>query len=154
MITLLNIYTEQGAPLPGTVEVLYELLRERPSEANISHKTLPTYEQHERFVKGKPYHRWMLILNDYGQRVGAISVSQHNEIGIAILKRYQRQGYALQALQELRKIPPLLGLPGKRNPNYVANVAPRNEASHQLFTKAGGRPICVTYLLEQTNVDS
>ena len=146
MITLLDVYQNgKGNPIPGAAEVLFELLRERPREANISHKELPSYAQHELFVRSKPYRAWFLVLNEYEQRVGAVSLTRNNEIGIAILKKYHRQGYALQAIEAVLKFPPLLGLPGQRNAHYVANVAPGNEASHQLFTKAGWHPIQVTY---------
>jgi RimJ/RimL family protein N-acetyltransferase len=148
MITLLDVYQNgKGNPIPGAVEVLYELLRERPREANISHSETPPFNQHELFVRSKPYRSWFLVLNDYQQRVGAVSLTRNNEIGIGILKKYQRQGYALQALEAVRKFPPLPRVPGQRNGHYLANVAPQNEPSHALFTKAGGRPIQVTYEL-------
>lgn len=145
MTTLLDVYNSEGQPIPGAVELLYDILRERPAEANISHKELPSFEDHDRYVRSRPYRTWLLVLNDYQQRVGAVYLSNLNEIGIAILKKYQRMGYAQQALDELRKIPPLPAVPGQRNGHYLANVAPRNEASHALFTKAGARPIQVTY---------
>jgi len=148
MITLQSVYHNgKGDPRPGATEILFELLAERPKEANISHTTMPSYAQHELFVRSKPYRAWFLVLNDYGQKVGAASLTNNNEIGIAILKRYQRQGYALEAIQVVVKFPPLPGVPSQRNAHYVANVAPHNEASHQLFTKAGWRPIQVTYEL-------
>jgi len=148
VITLLDVYQNgKGDPIPGATEVLYELLAERPKEANISHSTMPTYAQHELFVRSKPYRAWFLVLNDYGQKVGCVSLTRNNEIGIAILKKYQRQGHALEAISAVTKLPPLPAVPGQRNGHYVANVAPANEASHQLFTKAGGRPIQVTYEL-------
>ena len=34
---------------------LYELLSERDPVANISHKQMPTYDEHIRFVTSKPY---------------------------------------------------------------------------------------------------
>jgi len=98
-------------------------------------------------VRSKPYRAWFLVLNEYEQRVGSVSLTRNNEIGIAILKKYQRMGYALQAIEAARKFPPLPKIAGQRNGHYVANVAPQNEPSHALFTKAGGRPIQVTYEL-------
>ncbi len=36
-------------------QFLYDLLFERPSYANISHKEMPTYDAHCAFIKSKPY---------------------------------------------------------------------------------------------------
>ena len=34
---------------------LFELLAQRDPRANISHREMPTYQRHIRFVKSKPY---------------------------------------------------------------------------------------------------
>ena len=36
-------------------EFLFDLLEERDSTANISHKKMPTYNSHIKFIKSKPY---------------------------------------------------------------------------------------------------
>ena len=146
MITLLSVYKGKGVQ-PGAVDLLYELLEERPAKANISHCEKPSHEKHEAFVMSRPYRAWYLVLNDDLQRVGAVYLTKQNEIGVAILKRYHRLGYALQALNKVRKISPLPGIPGQRNARYVAHVAANNEASKFLFAKAGGRLLSVTYVL-------
>ena len=43
---------------------LYNLLMERDARANISHKKMPTYNQHVAFVSAKPYSKWYVILYD------------------------------------------------------------------------------------------
>ena len=138
---LVHVYEE-----PKAVALLYDLLMERPTKANISHSEPPSYEQHEKFVMGHPYRAWYLIA-DGAHVVGSVYLSKQNEIGIAIFKHYQRRGYALQALDMVRKIKPLPGIPGQRNSRYVAHVAANNEESHALFTKAGGRLLSMTYVL-------
>ena len=40
---------------------LYNLLKERDSKANISHKTMPTYTEHLRFIKSRPYRKWYVV---------------------------------------------------------------------------------------------
>lgn len=149
MITLTSVYKgriRDKETHPRAVELLYELLMERPAKANISHCALPSYEQHEKFVKSRPYYSWDLI-RDGDSFVGAIYRTNLNEIGVAILKRFQRHGYALQALKMMRNIRPLPGIPGYRSARYVAHVAANNEESHALFTKAGGRLLSMTYVL-------
>ena len=145
MIALVSVYKGKGTH-PDAVDLLYELLRERPTKANISHAELPSYEQHEKYVLSRPYRAWYMIKTNEAF-VGAIYLTKHNEIGIAILNQYQRLGYALQALDRIRKITPLPGIPGHRNSRYVAHVAANNEESKALFIKAGGRLLSLTYVL-------
>ena len=36
-------------------EFLYELLKKRDPRTNISHRAMPTYQNHVKFIKSKPY---------------------------------------------------------------------------------------------------
>ena len=146
MITLESVYKDKPIAL-GVVEFLFELLMERPAKANISHVQPPSYEQHERFVRSRPYRDWFLIVNEESYFVGSVYLTNQNEIGIAVHTQFQHRGYAIQALHMARKIPPLPGIPGRRSSSYVAHVAANNEESHALFTKAGGRLLSMTYVL-------
>ena len=67
------------------IEFLYELLNERNSKSNISHKKMPTFNQHTKFIISKPYSKWYIIYyND--KKAGSIYLSRQNEIGIHIKK--------------------------------------------------------------------
>ena len=67
---------------------LYDLLIERDTRVNISHKKMPTYNQHVSFVSAKPYSKWYVIL--YGvNKAGSIYLTSRNEIGIFIKKSFQ-----------------------------------------------------------------
>ena len=46
------------------VTFLYELLAERDPVANISHREMPTFDQHRKFVDSRPYKAWYLIHSD------------------------------------------------------------------------------------------
>ena len=125
------------------VDFLYQLLLERPAEANISHREMPTPEQHKQFVHRRPYAHWYLLGAEDGEgrqgpNVGAIYLTQAREVGIFILRDYWGAGYARAALEELRRAHP--------GP-ILANVAPGNERSHRFFKAAGGRLISMTYEL-------
>jgi len=126
------------SPITGTsgeCAFLYRLLQERPAEACISHKTMPSYDAHCSFVHKHPYSAWYLAM-DHGLSVGAIYLSRLDEIGIAISREMQGRGYAQSAIAAL-----MAKHPRKR---YLANVAPGNEASHKLFSKLG-KVIQMTY---------
>ena len=104
---------------------LYELLKERDSRANISHKKMPSIKQHEKFIQSKPYSKWYIIQNSNND-VGSIYLSKSNEIGIFLIEK---------------------------NPKirYLANVNPKNKKSIKFFKKNGFKLIQHTYELENNN---
>ena len=57
---------------------LYTLLSERESLVNISHKTMPTYDEHLNFINSKPYSKWYIVKKDT-QSIGSIYLSKQNE---------------------------------------------------------------------------
>jgi RimJ/RimL family protein N-acetyltransferase len=167
MIKLVDLY-EAGIRREG-VEFLYELMKEREPEVNISHRALPTFEEHRRFVEHRPYRFWYLIevveetrttpgqvgpaSNEEGMRVtrvGYISATHANEIGIVIRKAHRGRGYgpaAIKALIEKHRSNPAEA--GIRNGNWLANIAPANEHSRHIFTSLGFRLIQCTYELQR-----
>jgi hypothetical protein len=52
VIRLVDVYdpTGPGGIRGGALEWLYELIQEREPEVNISHRDMPTFEQHRQFV--------------------------------------------------------------------------------------------------------
>lgn len=146
-MTLVSVYRPTGEPLPAAVDFLYQLLLERPTEANISHDGTTSTARHHEFVTGKPYRRWYIVQVADGW-AGAVYATYGNELGIFILKQFQRKGYATQALRTLMlELKPLPPIPAQRPSRWIAHVAPSNAASHALFKKLGGREIQITYEL-------
>ncbi len=62
-------------------KVLYDLLKERRPAESISHRRMPSWEEHCRFVDSRPYQFWYLI--DGGDEfLGAIYLTERlSEIG-------------------------------------------------------------------------
>ena len=131
MINLVSVYREKHA-----ITILYDLLKERTPEQSISHRAMPTMEQHADFVRSQPYHVWYLIQNENNEYVGSVYLTHQREIGIFIFEKYQRNGYALEAVKEIMKL-----WPGE----FLANVNPKNNPSIELFKKLGGEHIQNTY---------
>jgi RimJ/RimL family protein N-acetyltransferase len=132
---------------PGGAEFLYALMKERKPESVIAHRKLPRFEEHQAFMALKLYRAWCLVEVD-GKRVGAVTLTPNNEVGVFVLREFQRKGYARAALQELmRAYQPLPAIPTVRPGHFVANVNPANQASIALFTSLGGRHIANTYEL-------
>ena len=119
---------------------LYELLKERDSRANISHKKMPSIKQHEKFIQSKPYSKWYIIQN-YNKEVGSIYLSKNNEIGIFLIKKNQSKGIGFNALKLLMEKNPKI--------RYLANVNPKNKKSIEFFKKNGFKLIQHTYELEK-----
>lgn len=131
-MTLTSVYD-----FPNAALYLYALLVERPAEANISHRRLPTPSEHLAFIESRPYLAWYIV-QEGPMVAGAVYLSKAREIGIFILREHQGRGLAPKAIALLRRLHP-----GK----CLANVAPGNERSKALFEALGGRLIQQTYEL-------
>lgn len=164
VMKLIDIYEGAGIRA-GALEFLYELMKERDPEINISHRELPSFEQHRGFVTRRPYRFWYLIeVPAQAPReglfgvpiffeptwVGYISATQANEIGVVLYKLYRGRGYGPAAIQQLMQWhhpnPPA---ESSRNGHWLANIAPQNEHSKRVFHKLGFRKIQETYALEE-----
>ena len=122
------------------IQFLYNLLEERKPISYISHKKMPTYEEHVNFVKSSPYSKWYIIEVD-GKRAGTIYLTKQNEIGIFLNEGLQEKGIGSNALNVL------IGKnPGLR---YLANINPENKKSIEFFKKLGFRLIQYTYELNK-----
>ena len=122
------------------VQFLYNLLEERKPVTYISHKKMPTYEEHVNFVKSSPYSKWYIIEIDE-ERAGSIYLTKQNEIGIFLNEGLQEKGIGSNALNLL------IG----KNPDlrYLANINPENKKSIKFFKKLGFTLIQYTYELNK-----
>ena len=120
------------------VRFLYTQLKERDSKINISHKKMPSYSEHTKFVLSKPYSKWYIIYYK-NRKVGNVYLSKMNEIGIFILKTIKVKGLGSLVLEQVLK----------KNPKtrYLANVNPKNVKSAEFFKKNGFKLIQHTYEL-------
>lgn len=136
---------------PSDYPFLYELMKEKKPEQNISHKEMPTYEQHVAFNNSKPYGEDYIITitksvmvpigigivaTDTQVPVGRIYLTDRDEVGIHIKEEYASKGYGGEALE--------LILRSAKRP-LLANIAPSNTASQAFFTKHGFSLVQHTY---------
>lgn len=136
VIKLVDVYTEI-AEFRVATKFLYRLLEERDPIANISHRAMPTFEEHTNFVDSHPYKAWYVLYTisdpdfvlDTSEPIGAVYLTHQNEIGIFILKSHQGQHYAKMAIRLLMQMHPA--------DHYLANIAPGNVRSISLFEKLG-----------------
>jgi hypothetical protein len=122
---------------------LYDLLAERDDKVNISHRKMPTYDQHVKFVMSKPYSKWYIIQYN-NQKVGSIYLSKQNEIGVFIKGELQGKRIGTEALKLLMKYNP--------QTRYLANVNPKNKKSIEFFKNHGFKLIQHTYELVNDDI--
>jgi RimJ/RimL family protein N-acetyltransferase len=120
---------------PDRAQILHQLLEEREPDQNISHKAMPTWDEHVRFVESRPYQAWYFI--DDNGIVGACYLSKQNEIGVFVSKQHRGKGYGPWAIEAI------MLKHGKRR--YLANINPRNARSIELFRNLGFKQIQATY---------
>ena len=119
---------------------LFELLKERESKVSISHRKMPTYNTHVKFVMSKPYSKWYIIKYQ-NEKTGSVYLSNQDEIGIFLKKGNQRRGIGKNALKLLMK----------KNPRkrYLANVNPENNKLIRFFEKNQFKLLQYTYELRK-----
>ena len=119
--------------------VLYRLLEGRPKHANISHREMPDWKEHQAFVRSKPYTAWYLIIKQKALSgvYGSVYLTKDNEIGVFLFKKYQGKGFGQDAIWMLME-----KHPRKR---YLANINPENEGSIGTFEGLGFHHIQNTY---------
>jgi hypothetical protein len=121
-------------------EFLFNLLQKRDLKVNISHKKMPTYNQHIKFLKSKPYSKWYIIILEK-QKIGSIYLSKQNEIGIFLMKSWDIDDIRLKSLIILMK----------KNPRkrYLANVNPNNKKLISFWKKNNFSLVSYSYELDQ-----
>jgi hypothetical protein len=110
---------------------LYDLLRQRPKNECISHKAMPTYEQHEDFCNNHPYKEWYVICVSK-EPIGSVYISHLDEIGIHILKDYRE--YALGSI-----------LDSFRQKIKFVNISSENKKFGKILKNKGFKLIQYTY---------
>lgn len=88
---------------------------------------MPSWDEHVRFVKSKPYEAWYIIQAD--KEAGAIYLTRAGEIGIHLLPEYRGSGFGKAAIEILMSL--------HKRDRYLANIAPANEKSVKFFESMG-----------------
>ena len=113
---------------------------------NISHISLPTYQEHKKFVENHPYRFWYLIKNEK-KYIGVIYVTFENVIGInTIISSKELYVNAIKALINSHK--PLEEVKSIRNKFFVINVNPKNEILIEAIKILGLCHIQNTYIVK------
>ena len=121
---------------------LYELLSERKSHVNISHKKTPTYAKHVKFVMSKPYSKLYVIYHTT-EKIGSVYLTKQDEIGIHFKEQNMNNKIRSKVLNMIiRKNP--------RN-RYLININPRNTSLRNFLKNEGFELIQHTYEISKKN---
>lgn len=125
-----SVYDTKGANA-----LLYELLAEREPSENISHKEMPCFGDHVRFVESNPYQVWYFMMQA-DRPVGACYLTKQNEIGVFTFKKCRGNGYGREAVSILMSRHP--------KARFLANINPDNQPSMAMFHALGFKVCQVT----------
>ncbi len=136
-LKLLDVYIDVTESIPG----LYNLLLERSGrdDINISHRKVPTFEEHSAFVRSRPYAAWYWIMVEGASR-GVIYLTKQDEIGVHVWKDRQGRGIGPAAVEALMAV--------HKRPRYFANINPANHNSIRMFHRLGFGLVQNTYAKE------
>ena len=115
---------------------LYELLSERKSYENISHKKNPTYVKHVKFVMSKPYSKWYIIYRAT-EKIGSVYITKQDEIGIHFKEKNITNKIRSKVLKMIIK----------KNPRdrYLININSSNTKMKKFLKNEGFELIQHTY---------
>lgn len=126
---------------PTSMQILslWKMLAERTPQQAISHRQMPTWEQHCNFVDTwqDRYIAWYMIGNERVY-VGNIYLTKQREVGIHIFDGHRGLGYGHAAIEQI------LHLHGRP---LLANINPLNTESIEFFTRHDFKLLQHTYQL-------
>lgn len=123
---------------------LYCLLAQRTPDVNISHRDLPSWDEHCKFWQSAPYAE-MCIIQYEGKDCGYVYLTKNNEIGIFVDKQYQNKRIGRTVIRHIIRTHP--------GEVLLANVSPYNLRSQHMFERLGFTYIQKTYRLKAQNGD-
>ena len=121
---------------------LYDLLKIRDPLANISHKKMPSYDEHVNFILSNPYAIWYIIEYE-GKKIGSVYLSKQDEIGISLVDNSLYDKIGKSVIKLLIK-----NNPRKR---YLAKVSPQNKKLQNFFVNNGFIGLEYTYEITTEN---
>jgi hypothetical protein len=123
---------------PSDTDFLFELLKNRDQFENISHKIMPTFKNHEKFVNSRPYFKWYIIYENL-KKIGSAYITNQNEIAIHFLNIKNYEGFFLESLEIIIK--------KNSKKRFLLNISPKNKKLKRIVEKNKFKLIQHTYEL-------
>jgi len=124
------------------IEFLFDLLKERDPSTNISHKKMPTYDEHIEFVNSNPYSKWYIIEID-NEKVGSIYLTKQNEIGVHIFQKFEEiKTYQNVVKEFISKYP---------ENQFLINISPKNKLYIDFTEELGFKLVRYTFERDESS---
>ena len=130
--------------------ILYNILKNRDTKTNISHKKIPTLKQHANFISSLPYRYWFIIKKS-SRVLGSTYITRSNEISISLLKK-NTKNFSEVLSMIITNIKPLPAIASKRNGKFILNLSPNNKFYNKLLKSIGAKKIQETFLLSDNSI--
>ena len=114
---------EKVLPNDEQLKVLFHQLKYRAF--TISHKHMPSFEEHERFVNNHPYREWFLV-NQANTSLGNVYIHYNNSIGLNCGSNITPHQIEILLNKIYSSYTPLPALPSVRNGEFFLNIASSN----------------------------
>ncbi|WP_417829387.1 GNAT family N-acetyltransferase [Thalassospira sp.] len=121
---------------------IYQLLGER--RHNISHRRLPSFEEHMEFIRSKPYRYWFLVVDE--EPIGTFYVQPDNSIGLNLSDVRSEWIAEIISFIKLNFIP-AKAVPSRVPDYFYVNIATSNRHMIEEIEKLNLEPLQVSYKL-------
>ena len=116
----------------------YKLLGQRIF--SISHKKMPTLDEHRLFFENSPYRYWFLLSDNSGQFVGTVYIQYDNSIGIFLPSpKYAAIPDVLDFI--VKRYTPLPAIQSQRNGEFFLNIPAKDLALQKMVIENGALEI-------------
>ncbi len=139
---------EEIVPKDDHINALYEALK--LCKHAISHINLPSFEDHQEFIKKHPYRGWNFVFAAT-KCIGNFYLQNDNSIGVQLLPGYDHMLPVLLK-QTLHDYEPLPEIKSKRNGGFVLHVPFGDHERRAQRNANGNTPLQITYTLEKEQV--
>lgn len=141
---------EHIIPTTAQIETLYEQLKSR--DYSISHKTIPTFSEHARFVKHHPYREWF-ILKTANTTLGNVYIQFDNSVGVNCNTSIKSDEIRYILDYVCSSYDPMPAIPSVRSENFFLRVALKNKLLQQKLKNIGLEEVERTFLLSKNLFD-
>ncbi len=141
---------EQVIPTLTQIKILYNQLKNRSH--SISHRSIPNFEQHTKFVQNHPYRKW-IILKDSDIAIGNIYIQYDNSLGLNIDSSVSNEQLLIILKGIYKSNSPLPAVPSVRFGEFFLNIATENKILQNKLSNLGFFEIQRTFILSKSSIN-